>query len=396
MDLSHNFIEILNPGDFQALWKCRSVNLMHNFIREIQDNAFQGLPSQMAGIYLSYNKLRVLRAGMWRGIKYITSLSIRYNELRVISSESFGPDLDIFTLSLEYNKIFQIAKDSFKYMTKLADLRLIDNALQWVPCFSEHMPKVANEMQSGPEVALVDNTLECQPKSCWYEPFTIWKKGNGPNDCSSLRDSDCKHPFQSLTNPWKFGKCCRSIEPRPNVNCLKNVTVINETFVTVDHSNTTQKLILGGCTLKIKEKPKAKTTAKPLPKPTANALHVTARNNPFKDIMDMINALRGSKPNLESDLIENINQLKKAKGSKSDTDIKQIRPPPTTVTLPYLATAIEEESMSFEEMADMLEMLKQVEKKRKAEKQLQNDVGQKQMICVKAMMLIQILSLLSP
>ncbi len=332
---------------------------------------------------------------MWKGIKYIAILSIQYNELRVISFDSFGPDLDIFTLSLQYNKIFQIAEDAFKFMTTLADLHLRGNALQWVPCFSEHMPKMGNKMNRGPNVGLLSNTLECQPKSCWYEPLPRWQKGNEPKDCSALLDSDCKHPFQSLTNPWKLGKCCRSIESMPDANCLKNVTAINETSVPVDHSNTTKNLILGKCTLKIKEKPTAKTSAKPLTKPIIKVLHVAARNNPFKDIIDRYHRyLRGSKENSESNLIKNINQLKGAKGTKYDTGIKQTRPPSTS--LPYLATAVEEESMSFEEMADMLEMLKQVEKKRKAEKQLQNSVGQNQMICVKTAMLIQILTLLSP
>ncbi len=435
INLSWNFIQVVNTWAFKTLWKCDSINLMHNFIREIEDSAFQGLPARMHELYLSYNKLRMLRAAMWRGLKYIAVLSIRYNELRLLSFDSFGPEIDIFSLDFTSNKIVQIAPDTFSFMGQLSDLRLRENALQWVPCFSEHMNKTGNDIHSSVDVGLLYNPLKCQPKSCWYESWHEtwpWLKGTKPKDCSTLKDADCTHPFQSLKNPWKIGKCCRYIEAKLDANCLKKVKGTEETSTMSDYNSKTPELIPGKCTLEIKVKPTVKTTLKPTAKPTLKPtitptwyyhdedMNVNAGNPLCKDIINIPRTT--SKPGPENTREKHTsgvrfvgtkpkNIRKKQRGGTIKL-VKKLRtkmPTRNGIKTKHTSTGVlhtvittKRKSMARQNSGEKHRKLKRIEKKtrekskyqlikRKRKKQLQNHMVQRQMFCIKTMMLMKLI-----
>ena len=74
INLMHNYIEIIRKGTFQRLQNCIEINLSFNWIWKIESGAFQGLPAKLDALYLECNRLKTLRADMWRGLKYIAGI----------------------------------------------------------------------------------------------------------------------------------------------------------------------------------------------------------------------------------------------------------------------------------------------------------------------------------
>ncbi len=238
INLSENVIKILKTRAFKGLKKLLQIDLEENSISEIQEGAFEGIPSRMESLLLRSNNLKKLEAKMWRGLKEIVYLAIQYNELTTISFDCFGPDLRVRELILSNNKIKHIDAYSFKSMINgLEYLSLRENQLEWIPCFqhiqnSHHVDGKPSKNKTVLMLSIIANPFRCQPCSCWApvdEPFHCglpWDPLSA--EANKTLGQVCRSLHSMLESSHGHFQCCTAIETESNERCLANPEVFED------------------------------------------------------------------------------------------------------------------------------------------------------------------------
>ncbi len=229
LNLDRNSIKILTSGALKGLERLLQIHLGYNSISEIQEGAFEGIPSKITSLLLKKNKLTKLEAKMWTGLKEIVYLDIQKNELTTISHNCFGQDLRVIKLNLDQNKILHFDTDTLKPMLNgLEFLSLHGNQLDWVPCLRhDNDSKIAGKPGQKRKVLkmlFTANPLRCQPCSCWapvhhrFDCESPW----GRSESNDKPDHVCRD-FPSVLYPHRAHmQCCKVIEAEPNATCLSN------------------------------------------------------------------------------------------------------------------------------------------------------------------------------
>ncbi len=229
LNLIRNSIKILPHGAFKGLDYLLQIDLRCNSISEIQEGAFEGMPSEIETLVLKNNKLKKLEAKMWRGLKEIGYLDIGENELTSISHDCFGRNLRVIKLVLSYNKINSFDLDTLKPMLNgLEFLSFYRNQLDWVPCLQhDNDNQIAGKPDQKRKVLAMDfgqNPLRCQPCSCWapvHETFDC-KSPWGQSESKKNHEHVCRDYPSVLDTIHGHIQCCKVIEEEPNATCLSN------------------------------------------------------------------------------------------------------------------------------------------------------------------------------
>ena len=126
LDLSHILISHLKADMFSVLMNCKELLLHNNFISEIEVNAFGGLYS-LQTLELGFNYISDLFADMFSHITSCTHLSINHNEVSDIDKDAFKGLTNLTILNLGHNSIQSIEKEMWTHLQSCTELYLNHN-----------------------------------------------------------------------------------------------------------------------------------------------------------------------------------------------------------------------------------------------------------------------------
>lgn len=133
LKISNNPITTLKGGVFNSL-KVKELDLSHNFISVIDDDTFDNITA-LEIVKLSYNAIKQLSANWFQNSPNIYKLSIIYNELTAIPANAFqhlSKNRPI-KLRLSANMIQEIDNDAFNKLADIEVIRLNGNKIKEIP-----------------------------------------------------------------------------------------------------------------------------------------------------------------------------------------------------------------------------------------------------------------------
>ncbi|XP_072942307.1 uncharacterized protein [Epargyreus clarus] len=155
IDLSHNFISLIQVDDDQHVYKnLRKINLSHNVLTDISGAIFYSF-KYLETLDLSYNNLATIDHYTFEGLKSLKYLYLSHNSITDINSSFFrfvyleelyldNNDIEYLLprdfeklerlqiLNLDFNKISRIEKDTFNGTVSLMTVKLHHNLLIYI------------------------------------------------------------------------------------------------------------------------------------------------------------------------------------------------------------------------------------------------------------------------
>lgn len=158
LKISNNPITTLKTGVFNSL-KVKELDLSHNFISIIEDEVFDNITS-LEIVKLSYNAIKNLSPNWFQNSPNVYKLSIIYNELITIPPNAFQhlSKTRPIKLRLSANMIQDIDKDAFNNVADIEVIRLNGNKIKELPS-SLFLNRVVRILQVN------TNRLTCFPDS---------------------------------------------------------------------------------------------------------------------------------------------------------------------------------------------------------------------------------------
>lgn len=133
LKISNNPITTLKSGVFNNL-KVKELDLSHNFISVIEDDVFDNITS-LEIVKLSHNAIKKVSPNWFHNSPNVYKLSIIYNELTTIPANAFqhlSKNRPI-KLRLSANMIQDIDEDAFKNVADIEVIRLNGNKIREIP-----------------------------------------------------------------------------------------------------------------------------------------------------------------------------------------------------------------------------------------------------------------------
>lgn len=158
LKINNNPITTLKAGVFNTL-KVKELDLSHNFISVIEEEVFDDIAA-LEIVKLSYNAIKDLSPNWFRNSRNVYKLSIIYNELTKIPANAFQhlSKRRPIKLRLSANMIQEIDRDAFNNVTEIEVIRLNGNKLREIPAtlFENRIVRI---------LQVNTNRLECFPES---------------------------------------------------------------------------------------------------------------------------------------------------------------------------------------------------------------------------------------
>lgn len=156
--ISNNPITTLRSGVFNTL-KVKEMDLSHNFISVIDDEAFHNMEA-LEIVKLSYNAIKELSPNWFQNSPNVYKLSIIYNELTTVPANAFQhlTKNRPIKLRLSANIIQDINKDAFNNIGDIEVIRFNGNKIREIPesLFLNRQVKI---------LQVNTNRLNCFPES---------------------------------------------------------------------------------------------------------------------------------------------------------------------------------------------------------------------------------------
>uniref|UniRef100_A0A1A9UZ45 LRRCT domain-containing protein n=1 Tax=Glossina austeni TaxID=7395 RepID=A0A1A9UZ45_GLOAU len=158
LNLNHNKITVLHNNAFDGLDTLEILTLYENKINTIEPEAFRGIEKKLKRLNLGgneliavpqkalsildnlkklevqENKVKTIREGDFAGLENLDSLILAHNMITAVPANVFSHLTLLNSLELEGNKIVNIDKDAFKGLEEnLQYLRLGDNNIHAIP-----------------------------------------------------------------------------------------------------------------------------------------------------------------------------------------------------------------------------------------------------------------------
>lgn len=102
LDLSYNYLKVLEPGTFTDVFRLRVLIVTHNQIEELGDNLFENL-GFLAKVDLRYNGLKSISQYTFVNVSVIREIDLENNQLTVLKEESFRGMDQLRSLTLNQN-----------------------------------------------------------------------------------------------------------------------------------------------------------------------------------------------------------------------------------------------------------------------------------------------------
>lgn len=117
---------------FKGLYKLRTLNLDHNKIENVANDAFEDLIS-LETLDFKYNKVGFLGENTFESMKDLKQLNLGFNYIQVLPSKIFGSLAKVEFINLQQNKISTLDENIFENATGLRGINLIANKLERIP-----------------------------------------------------------------------------------------------------------------------------------------------------------------------------------------------------------------------------------------------------------------------
>ncbi len=153
---------ILTREDLSGFSDCQWLALYNMNVSDIEDGALSKL-SKLSSLSLSNNKLKSLRAGMFRGSVYkeLESLRIPNNSISSIEKYAFNNLKELEFLYLDHNPVgSNITPETFGGLQKLFVLDLSYTGLSIVPGLFQHIPELSVLGVNGNPFKYIPNMWE--------------------------------------------------------------------------------------------------------------------------------------------------------------------------------------------------------------------------------------------
>ncbi|XP_065338557.1 chaoptin [Cloeon dipterum] len=133
LNLSHNQITGLFPGDSGGQVYLRVLDLAHNRVPEVPINFLHGITASLRKLYLGYNKILRLDDSAFGKLDQLQVLSMPHNGIQGVRRSAFHglPSLQI--LELNNNHIEQLQSEQFTRLPELRSLTLAQNHIRSLP-----------------------------------------------------------------------------------------------------------------------------------------------------------------------------------------------------------------------------------------------------------------------
>ncbi|KAK3876042.1 hypothetical protein Pcinc_019127 [Petrolisthes cinctipes] len=129
LDLTRNNIGELPTGTFRQLSGLRILKLAVNSMRQVDEDALDGLTS-LESLHLDDDKILSIPWTALAKVRTLRTLSLDYNRVGVISSSSLQTLTGLHRLSIAHNIIRELPPGTFSNFTGLESLNLFGNQLQ--------------------------------------------------------------------------------------------------------------------------------------------------------------------------------------------------------------------------------------------------------------------------
>ena len=130
LSLDNNEIEEISETSLYNLGELQYLNLEANKLQRIPANLLhKNVHKNLRDVRLSFNKLRVVRAGQFSSMAKLQTIVLTGNLIKDIETGSFRDLPNLVTLILSHNKISNINSRAFNGLTHLQKLELQYNAL---------------------------------------------------------------------------------------------------------------------------------------------------------------------------------------------------------------------------------------------------------------------------
>ncbi|XP_060080185.1 amphoterin-induced protein 3-like [Ylistrum balloti] len=161
MDLSQNYLSLLQDEHFYYSEKLKVLNLSRNAICQIDSQTF-GKQKLLKKLDLSHNRLASLTNHVFDGLHNLAYLDLSYNDLVHIHDSIFKSLLKLKTLKLNNNRLVGMTFDTVKALPSIHSLFLSGN--EWeCSCMLESL---ISYMQSNTQKFANDEPVLCSvPKS---------------------------------------------------------------------------------------------------------------------------------------------------------------------------------------------------------------------------------------
>ena len=133
LNLSHNQIVGLYPGDSGGQVYVKALDLTHNRVPEVPINFIQGVAATLRRLYLGYNRILRLDDSAFGKLENLQILSMPHNGIQGVKRRAFHglPSLQI--LELNNNHIEQLQSEQLSSLNELRTLTLAHNHIRSLP-----------------------------------------------------------------------------------------------------------------------------------------------------------------------------------------------------------------------------------------------------------------------
>lgn len=127
--MSQNNLAYLAAGMFQNQTMLKEIRLVQNEINDIEADTFKNQSLSLISLFLSVNKLHVVKSHYFSLLQNLTTLDLSHNQISKIEKSSFIDLISLKTIFLSHNCLFYLDSSLFVSQTRLVKLDLSHNVL---------------------------------------------------------------------------------------------------------------------------------------------------------------------------------------------------------------------------------------------------------------------------
>ncbi|XP_015910464.1 chaoptin [Parasteatoda tepidariorum] len=134
LQVDHNNISKLSAFCTDRLQKFRHLDISNNDLKDISVDVFKmATHAYLSAVHVSHNELEVIRSGTFDALPHLSTAVLYSNKISLIEGNSFSNCPYLHTVVLSDNEISAIHTSAFNNLTKLSNVYLQNNKLE---CFS--------------------------------------------------------------------------------------------------------------------------------------------------------------------------------------------------------------------------------------------------------------------
>ncbi|KAK5873206.1 hypothetical protein PBY51_013837 [Eleginops maclovinus] len=240
LDLSHNWLQQLDGGGFEGLYRLETLRLSHNQLSTVQPGAFRNT-SLLRHLDLSSNQLRTLELHYFLDVPALEELLLFDNRIVQVENRALAGLGGLRKVYLSHNRLTNFPFFSLHSQPNLTTLDLSSNRLNRLPL--QEVSDLPEPLQRG--LYLHNNSLMCE--CSMLRLFRLWDQMGFPSVTDFKQNHSCllfvipKAHARFFQHDRYFGECDMALrQQKGNVSvrvgerlllhCVTSLTGRNLTF----------------------------------------------------------------------------------------------------------------------------------------------------------------------